>query len=59
VTACLSRVFILRGFESMALERRFGSNRDKVIESWRKLHNEELHNIYTSPNIFIMIKSGG
>jgi hypothetical protein len=36
--------------------RTFGPKRDEIIEGWRKLHNEELHNLYSSPNIR-MIKS--
>jgi hypothetical protein len=32
-----------------------GLKRDELIESWRKLHNEELHNLYSSPNIIRMI----
>jgi hypothetical protein len=32
-------------------------NRDEVTGGWRKLHNEELHNLYSSPNIIKMIKS--
>jgi hypothetical protein len=39
------------------LRRTFGPKRDKIIECWRKLHNEELHNLYSSPNIKRMIKS--
>jgi hypothetical protein len=35
----------------------FGSRRDEVTQDWRKLHNEELHNLYSSPNIIRMIKS--
>jgi hypothetical protein len=34
-----------------------GSKRDEVMGGWRKLHNEELHNLYSSPNIIRMIKS--
>jgi hypothetical protein len=34
-----------------------GPNRDEVIEDWRKLHNEELHNLYSSPRTIRMIKS--
>jgi hypothetical protein len=45
----------LRVFENWML-RIFGPKRDKVIEGWRKLHTEELHYLYTSPNIR-MIKS--
>jgi hypothetical protein len=33
------------------LKRIFGPKRDEVVGSWRKLHNEELHNLYFSPNI--------
>jgi hypothetical protein len=39
------------------LRRIFGPKRDEVTGSWRKLHNEELHNLYSSPNIIRMIKS--
>jgi hypothetical protein len=35
----------------------FGLNRDEVMGDWRKLHNEELHNLYSLPNIIRMIKS--
>jgi hypothetical protein len=47
----------LRVFEDMVLRRRFGRGRDEVTGDWRKLHNEELHNLYSSPNIIRMIKS--
>jgi hypothetical protein len=39
------------------LRRIFGSKRNEVIGCWRKLHNEELHNLCSSPNIIRMIKS--
>jgi hypothetical protein len=39
------------------LIRIFGPKREEVTRSWRKLHNEELHNLYSSPNIVKMIKS--
>jgi hypothetical protein len=39
------------------LRRIFGSKRDEVTGGWRKLHNEELHNLYSYPNIIRMIKS--
>jgi hypothetical protein len=35
----------------------FGPMRDQVMEGWRKLHNEELHKLYSSPSIIRMIKS--
>jgi hypothetical protein len=37
--------------------RMFGPKREEVAESWRRLHNGELHNFYTSPNIIREIKS--
>jgi hypothetical protein len=39
------------------LRRIFGPNRDEVTEEWRELHNEELNNLYSSPNIVRVIKS--
>jgi hypothetical protein len=39
------------------LRRIFGPKRDEVTGDWRKLHNEELHNLYFSPNIIRMNKS--
>jgi hypothetical protein len=47
----------LRVFENRVLGRIFGPKRDNVTGDWRKLHNEELHNLYSSPNISRMIKS--
>jgi hypothetical protein len=45
-------------FENRVLRRIFGPKRDEVTGGWRKLHNEELHNLYSSPNIsYRMIKS--
>jgi hypothetical protein len=49
----------LRVFENRVLRRIFGSKRDRVTEGWRKLHNEELHNLYSSPSIIRIIKSRG
>ena len=39
----------LRLFENSVLRRIFGPKRDKVTEEWRKLHNEELNDLYSSP----------
>jgi hypothetical protein len=39
------------------LRRIFGPKRDEVTGGWRRLHNEELHNLYSSPSIIRMIKS--
>jgi hypothetical protein len=47
----------LRVFENRVLRRRFGPKRDEVTGGWRKLHNEELHSVYSSPSITRMIKS--
>jgi len=47
----------LRGFENRVFRRIFGPKRDEVIGEWRKLHNEELNDLYSSSNIFRVIKS--
>jgi hypothetical protein len=47
----------LRVFENRVLRRIFGPKRDKVTGGWRKLHNEELHNLYSSASIIRMTKS--
>jgi hypothetical protein len=47
----------LRVFENRMLRRIFRPKRDKVTKGWKKLHDEELHNFYSSPNIIRMIKS--
>jgi hypothetical protein len=46
----------LRVFENRVLRRIFGPKREED-GSWRKLHNDELHNLYSSPNIVTVIKS--
>jgi hypothetical protein len=46
-------------FENTVLMRIFGPKRDEVTGGWRKPHNEELHNLYSSPSIIRMIKSRG
>jgi hypothetical protein len=47
----------LRVFENRVLRRIFGPKRDEVTRGWRKLHNEELHNLYSSPSIIRTMKS--
>jgi hypothetical protein len=47
----------LRVFENMVLRRIFGPKREEVTGEWRKLHNEELNNLYSSPKIVRVIKS--
>jgi hypothetical protein len=47
----------LRVFENRVLKRIFGPKRDGVMGGWRKLHNEELHNLYCSSSINRIIKS--
>jgi hypothetical protein len=47
---------ILRVFENEVLRRIFGPKRDEVTGDWRKLQNEELHNLYYLPNIIRRIK---
>jgi hypothetical protein len=47
----------LRELENRVLRRIFGPKTDEVIGSWRKLHNEELHNFYSSSSIIRMFKS--
>ena len=47
----------LRVFENMVLRGIYGPKRDEVTGEWRKVHNEELNDLYSSPNIVRMIKS--
>jgi hypothetical protein len=53
----LREVRRLRVFENRVLRRIFGPKRDEVTGEWRKLHNEELNDRYSSPNIWRVIKS--
>ena len=46
-----------RVFEKWVLRRVFGPKRDEVREEWRKLHNEELSDLYSLPNIVRVVKS--
>jgi hypothetical protein len=47
----------LRVFENRVLRRIFGPKRDEATVKWRKLHNEELRDLYSSPSIIRIIKS--
>jgi hypothetical protein len=54
----LSRQYLIPAlFENRVLRRIFRPKTDVVIGGWRKLHNEKLHNLYSSPSIIRMIKS--
>jgi hypothetical protein len=44
-------------FENRVLRTIFGPKKDEVTGDWRKLHNDELHKLYSSPNLIRMIKS--
>jgi hypothetical protein len=47
----------LKVFENRVLRRIFGPRRDEVTGGWRKLHNKELRDLYSSPSIIRMVKS--
>jgi hypothetical protein len=44
-------------FENRVLRRIFGPKRDEVMGEWRKLHSEELHDLYSSPSVIRIVKS--
>jgi hypothetical protein len=44
-------------FENRVLRRVFGTKKDEVTREWRKLHNEELNDLYSSPNIVRVMSS--
>ena len=46
----------LRVFEKIALRRIFGTRRDEVMREWRRMRNEEINDLYSSPNIVRVIK---
>jgi hypothetical protein len=56
-TTDLVQVHRLRVFGKRVLRRIFGPKRDEVTGEWRKLHNEELRDLYSSPSIIRIIKS--
>jgi len=47
----------LRVFENIVLKRIFGPRRDEVTGEWRRLHNEELNDLFSSSNIVLVIKN--
>jgi hypothetical protein len=53
----LREVHRLKVFENSVVRILFGPKRDEVTAEWRKLHNEELNDLYPSPNIVRVIKS--
>jgi hypothetical protein len=53
----LREEFRLRVCETRVLRRIFGPKRDDITREWRKLHNEELYDLYSLPNIEGVIKS--
>jgi hypothetical protein len=57
IVLILQAIHKLRVFENRVLRRIFGRKRDGVTGGWRKLHNEELHNLYCSPRIIRIIMS--
>ena len=46
-----------RVFENRVLRKMYGTTRDEATGEWRKLHNEQLHDLWSSPNIVNLIKS--
>jgi hypothetical protein len=50
-------MLFVRLFENRMLRRIFGPKRDEVTGEWRKLHNEEVRDLYSSPSIIRIIKS--
>jgi len=49
----------LRVFDNRVLRSIFGPKREEVARDWRRLHKEELHKLYASPNIVMVMKSRG
>jgi hypothetical protein len=45
----------VRVFENRVLRRMFGPKREKVVGGWKRLYNEELHDLYMSPSFIIMV----
>jgi hypothetical protein len=53
----LREEYRLRVFENRVLRRIFGPKRNEVMSEWKKLHNKELNDLYSSPSIIRIIKS--
>jgi hypothetical protein len=53
----LRKEYRLRMFENRTLRRIFGPEREELAGGWRRLHNEELHNLFASSDIIRVIKS--
>jgi hypothetical protein len=53
----LREEYRLRVFDNRVLRRTYGSKREEVAGGWRRLHSEELHNLFVSPNVITVIKS--
>ena len=47
----------LKVFKNRVLRKRFGLKRDEATKDWRNLHNDKIHNLYSSPHIIQLIKS--
>jgi hypothetical protein len=59
ISACSSKLGLShreRNIDSRLLKRIFGPKSEELTGCWRKLHNEELHNLYSSPNVFRIIR---
>jgi hypothetical protein len=50
---------MLRVSEGRVLRRLFGIKRDEVTREWRRLHNNELYDLFSSPNFICVVKSRG
>jgi hypothetical protein len=48
---------VIEGIGEQGAEENIGPKRKEVAGEWRRLHNEELHNLYVSPNVITVIKS--
>jgi hypothetical protein len=53
----LRKEYRLRVFENMVLTRLFGPKKDEATREWKRLHNEDVYDLYSSPNVIWVIKS--